>query len=71
MPQLLIAIFEPRYNQLAISAGSSSGKRKADEITEEAEDVGGWVYVGSHNFSSAAWVSLPIHHQADRRALST
>lgn len=56
--KVLIALFEPRPDTLGISGGSSSnGKRKADEMAGENEDVGGWVYVGSHNFSGAAWVS--------------
>jgi hypothetical protein len=56
--KMIIALFEPKANQLGIEGSStSSGKRKASEITENKDDVGGWVYVGSHNFSAAAWVS--------------
>ena len=54
-------MFEPRPNHLGLQAsaeGSSSSKRKADEIAETDEGIGGWAYVGSHNFSIAAWVSL-------------
>lgn len=38
--------------------GAIGSKRKADEIEEDADDdgVGGWIYVGSHNFSPSAWV---------------
>lgn len=53
--KMIIAIFEPKPNQLGLSS-SSSGKRKADEMTESKDDVGGWIYVGSHNFSPSAWV---------------
>ena len=53
--QVLIALFEPRGQKLGMQAMSSSrnGKRKA---ADPDSTVGGWVYVGSHNFSSAAWV---------------
>lgn len=45
------------------TASASTGgdrKRKADDIEDENEGVGGWVYVGSHNLSPAAWVSSLI-----------
>jgi len=48
-----------------------NGKRKASEL--EGEDIGGWVYVGSHNFSSAAWVSQPLssHPYTERLSQGT
>jgi tyrosyl-DNA phosphodiesterase-1 len=59
---VLVAQYEPRARALGFEAQSDSSpekgkKRKADEM-EGKESVGGWVYVGSHNFSSAAWVSF-------------
>lgn len=57
--QMLIATFEPASSGLgAISSSTSQGKRKADDVVSENEGVGGWIYVGSHNFSPSAWVSL-------------
>lgn len=52
--KMLICLFEPRPQSLGLTSSTSSGKRKAED---EDNDVGGWVYVGSHNFSQAAWVS--------------
>lgn len=66
---MLVTLFEPQERTLGFQPVASSstspsttpnkGKRKAEEMEGEQEDggVGGWVYVGSHNFSSAAWVS--------------
>lgn len=63
--KLITATFEPQERTLgfepalgsASASGSgsvgSAGKRKADEMDE---GPGGWIYVGSHNFSTAAWV---------------
>jgi hypothetical protein len=55
---MLIALFEPNSSSLGFSSSSKSGKRKADEVSRENEGVGGWIYVGSHNFSPSAWVSF-------------
>ncbi|BEJ13832.1 hypothetical protein CspHIS471_0310060 [Cutaneotrichosporon sp. HIS471] len=52
---MLIALFEPNSSGLGFSSSSKQGKRKADEVVSENEGVGGWVYVGSHNFSPSAW----------------
>lgn len=54
---MLIALFEPNSSSLGFSSSMKQGKRKADEVASENEGVGGWVYVGSHNFSPSAWVS--------------
>jgi tyrosyl-DNA phosphodiesterase-1 len=55
--QVLIATFEPRPDNLGFGAGAgtatSTGKRKLEDVEG---DVGGWAYVGSHNFSPSAWV---------------
>lgn len=53
--KMLIALFEPIPTTLGSSASSSKaeGKQKAKD-----NDVGGWFYVGSHNFSPAAWGTL-------------
>ncbi|ORX40109.1 hypothetical protein BD324DRAFT_258111 [Kockovaella imperatae] len=54
--KVLIGVFEPRQDNLGfVKASPSSSKRKASEMENESADVGGWVYVGSHNFSPAAW----------------
>jgi hypothetical protein len=55
----MIAVFEPKPDNLgfAASPAKTNGKRKADEIDDKTNtEVGGWAYVGSHNFSGAAWV---------------
>ncbi len=54
---MLIALFEPNSSALGFNSSSKPGKRKADEVSSENEGVGGWIYVGSHNFSPSAWVS--------------
>jgi tyrosyl-DNA phosphodiesterase-1 len=59
---VLISLYEPIARALSFNAASDDSpekgkKRKADEMDKVGKDVGGWVYVGSHNFSSAAWVS--------------
>lgn len=54
---MLIALFEPASSGLNFSPSSKPGKRKADEVVSENEGVGGWIYVGSHNFSPSAWVA--------------
>ncbi|KAK4689554.1 tyrosyl-DNA phosphodiesterase 1, partial [Tremellales sp. Uapishka_1] len=64
--KVLIALFEPLPNTLGFASSVNSntsptkGKRKAGNMdsNEADEDVGGWVYVGSHNFSAAAWGSV-------------
>ncbi|GMK53628.1 hypothetical protein CspeluHIS016_0102140 [Cutaneotrichosporon spelunceum] len=52
---MLIALFEANSSNVGFSSPQKQGKRKADEMTTENEGVGGWVYVGSHNFSPSAW----------------
>jgi tyrosyl-DNA phosphodiesterase-1 len=49
--QVLVAIYEKQNNPLGIE---SSKKRKADD---GVEGIGGWAYMGSHNFTPSAWVS--------------
>jgi len=55
--QVLIVTFEPVPQSLGFqpqpNSSPKNGKRKADDVDS---NVGGWIYVGSHNFSSAAWV---------------
>jgi tyrosyl-DNA phosphodiesterase-1 len=60
---MLIALFEPQDRPLGFAASpAKNGKRKADEMEEDTDGgVGGWIYTGSHNFSSAAWVRLTYH----------
>ncbi|WWC70762.1 uncharacterized protein I206_104713 [Kwoniella pini CBS 10737] len=57
--KMLVATFEPQENRLGVekSTPMKSVKRKADEMKD---DVGGWVYVGSHNFSIAAWGTVDV-----------
>ena len=57
-----MSLYEPKSKALGFQSSQEESpdkgkKRKADQM-EEKEHVGGWVYVGSHNFSSAAWVSF-------------
>lgn len=61
---MMIAIFHPKTRTPSSQTPSSAslGKRKALELDEVENRIGGWVYVGSHNFSPAAWVS-PISQQ--------
>lgn len=40
------------------SQESNGKKRKAEQ--PDKPDIGGWVYVGSHNFTPSAWVSCAI-----------
>lgn len=56
---MMIAIFHPKTQTSSSQTPSltSLGKRKALELDEAEKKIGGWVYVGSHNFSPAAWVS--------------
>nr|XP_031864193.1 uncharacterized protein CI109_000105 [Kwoniella shandongensis]KAA5531265.1 hypothetical protein CI109_000105 [Kwoniella shandongensis] len=59
--KMLIAIFEPESRHLGFdSSPTKGGKRKASEIEDGNGGVGGWIYVGSHNFSSAAWGTLDL-----------
>lgn len=52
--KMLLALFEPIPTPLGASGSSKAeGKQKAKD-----SDIGGWFYVGSHNFSSAAWGTL-------------
>ncbi|WVR06341.1 hypothetical protein IAU60_003372 [Kwoniella sp. DSM 27419] len=59
--KMLVALFEPQENRLGVekqSISSKTGKRKAEEL--EDKNVGGWVYVGSHNFSPSAWGNVDV-----------
>ncbi|KAK8858572.1 hypothetical protein IAR55_002801 [Kwoniella newhampshirensis] len=59
--KMLIAIFEPEGRHLGFEASpSKNGRRKASEIEDGDEGVGGWIYVGSHNFSPAAWGTVDL-----------
>ncbi|WVF69182.1 hypothetical protein IAT40_003957 [Kwoniella sp. CBS 6097] len=64
--KMLIAIFEPAENRLGVEKGTpiESKKRKAEEIDaggdKNGKDVGGWIYVGSHNFSPSAWGNVDV-----------
>ncbi|EIW73567.1 hypothetical protein TREMEDRAFT_70993 [Tremella mesenterica DSM 1558] len=55
--KMLIGTFEPIPRSLGFtSVDCKSGKRKASEMEESP--YGGWIYVGSHNFSAAAWGTM-------------
>ena len=55
--KVLVAIYEKQNNPLGIESGK---KRKADD---GVEGIGGWAYMGSHNFTPSAWVSFRVHLQ--------
>ncbi|WWC88676.1 uncharacterized protein L201_003589 [Kwoniella dendrophila CBS 6074] len=59
--KMLIAIFEAEENRLGVEKSTTtptkSAKRKVDELKE---DIGGWIYVGSHNFSPSAWGNVDV-----------
>lgn len=67
--QVLVGLFEPLDRSLGfVPSPSQPTKRKADEMEDDkVYGIGGWVYMGSHNFSSAAWVSPPGGIQASPR----
>ncbi|KAL1412875.1 hypothetical protein Q8F55_000624 [Vanrija albida] len=50
--KMLIGLFEPSSSLFSPGKGS---KRKADELEDDNASCGGWIYVGSHNFSPSAW----------------
>jgi tyrosyl-DNA phosphodiesterase-1 len=54
--QVLIALFEKMSNPLGLSGSGEANdkKRKAAELDQP--DIGGWAYMGSHNFTPSAWV---------------
>jgi hypothetical protein len=57
MEQLLVTTFEPQEQALGMAPSNPvRGKRKAEEMEEDGASAGGWIYIGSHNFSPAAWV---------------
>lgn len=57
--QMLIGLFEPPPQTIGDKVSTNkNGKRPAHDTSEELSKVGGWVYVGSHNFSQAAWVRM-------------
>ncbi|WVQ83069.1 hypothetical protein IAT38_005207 [Cryptococcus sp. DSM 104549] len=57
--KVLVALFEPESRALGFE--TVSVKRKAQDEDEENDSaVGGWVYIGSHNFSPAAWGTVDV-----------
>jgi hypothetical protein len=54
-----VALFEKQSNPLGDSVQSNGKKRKADD--GETGDIGGWAYMGSHNFTPSAWASPSLH----------
>jgi tyrosyl-DNA phosphodiesterase-1 len=63
--QALVTIYEPKPNTLGIVKTPTKGKNKRphEEMDDSvsASTVGGWVYIGSANFSKAAWVRIRDH----------
>jgi hypothetical protein len=59
--QVLVAIFEKQNNPLGLDASSNGNvkKRKAED-EDDKPDIGGWAYMGSHNFTPSAWVSFIV-----------
>ncbi|KAL7423162.1 hypothetical protein Q5752_002462 [Cryptotrichosporon argae] len=57
--KVLIALFQPKPQMPGFAPKPASGektkKRKTDVIHSAKADIGGWVYVGSHNFTPSAW----------------
>lgn len=59
--KMLVALFEPVPSPLGTTTlAKAEGKKKEKDINS---DVGGWVYVGSHNFSTAAWGTLNFRNK--------
>ena len=66
--QILIGMFEKRPHFMGISE-SPQKKRKVEDQGRAKKAVGGWMYIGSHNFSGAAWVRsfrCPVYSSSDR-----
>ena len=63
--QVLIAMFtnhtDTSIMRKRYEDAIGNGKRKAGELDQPKSDVGGWAYVGSHNFTPAAWVRYFLH----------
>ncbi|WVQ73114.1 hypothetical protein IAR50_002678 [Cryptococcus sp. DSM 104548] len=61
--KVIVGLFEPG-EFTASSSKASLGKRKApveDDVSGSNEGaVGGWMYMGSHNFSPSAWGTLDV-----------
>lgn len=55
--KFIVATFEDQPQLLGVTS-TSGQKRKADDVVDSPKAVGGWVYIGSHNFSGAAWGTL-------------
>jgi len=51
---------DPRFNKSASASVSSSSKkaRADDRMNGMDENVYGWAYIGSHNFTPSAWGTL-------------
>ncbi|WVN85061.1 uncharacterized protein L203_100203 [Cryptococcus depauperatus CBS 7841] len=59
--KIIVAIFDPENQSLGSSSESTSlGKRKLLVSENDDNQVGGWIYMGSHNFSPAAWGTLDL-----------
>ncbi|WWD04867.1 hypothetical protein V865_002938 [Kwoniella europaea PYCC6329] len=53
--KMLIATFEPEENKLGLDKSATPTKLTKRKVDELKDEVGGWIYVGSHNFSPSAW----------------
>ncbi|KDQ19959.1 hypothetical protein BOTBODRAFT_152571 [Botryobasidium botryosum FD-172 SS1] len=54
--KMIIATFKDPVEGNTLAASSKKGKAKDDDEIES--QVGGWCYVGSHNFTPSAWGTL-------------
>ncbi len=56
---MIVATFSPASSQrLGATNGSAASSR--DQAVDGDPGVGGWYYMGSHNFGPNAWVSVCI-----------
>ena len=57
--QVLVAIFEKQDNPLGLDVSNGNSKKRKAEGDDDKPEIGGWAYMGSHNFTPSAWVRFP------------
>lgn len=58
--QHLVALFQPKPRPLGFEKSNDppkTAKRKASVMEDDVSQFGGWIYIGSHNFTPSAWAS--------------
>jgi hypothetical protein len=56
-----VAIFEKQNNPLGLDTGSNgNGKKRKAGDEDDKPEIGGWAYMGSHNFTPSAWVCFIV-----------